>query len=714
MIDEERRQQYGETERNFETRYALVLTYMPPEEATSRALRFFVEGGEERTVDWGEQLTLFSKRLEDLEDRLAARLEIRRMGSEALLRHLRFCLTGLDHPFCLDGPACYLDALLADQDLVGGFAPRIGRHHLAPLAITGFPASSSPGILDFLGRLAMPYRFSSRWLPLESETAQKHLRRLRRKWWQKRRGLTDLVMDALQPPRQIQHRTFSNQDAVEMAKDANRAISEAASTAVRYGYYTAVIVLKHEDRAELDEAVRRVLRELRHRGFGARLEEVNALEAFLGSLPGHGYPNVRRPLISSRNLAHLLPVTSVWAGRAENPCPFFPAGSPALLWAATSGSTPFRLNLHVSDVGHTLVIGPTGAGKSTLLGLLAAQWFRYEGAQVFTFDKGFSAMPLVRAAGGDHYDIDGESTDRLSFYPLAGIDDPRERSWAMEWLETLFDLQGLAVGPGQREAIGQALEVLATSPSRTLTDLQVRLQNTELRQALRPYTLEGNLGTLLDARSDGLLDGCFQVFEMSHLMERRQKVVVPVLLYLFHRIEQRLDGRPTLLIIDEAWTFLMHGLFADRIQTWLKELRKKNAVVVFATQSLADIRRSDKRQVIYESCPTKILLPNAEATGEHIADLYREIGLNGRELEILATAPPKRHYYHVSPEGRRLLDFTLGPLALAFLGAGDKESLRRIDYLANEDPVAWPGRWLEEKGLATWTERLKPTKEDSR
>lgn len=705
LIDRERQRQYGTADHNFETRYRLVVTHMPPEEARSRALRIFIEGEEEKKIDWGEQVRRFQQHLDDLEDLLCARLSVERMDSEALVRHLHFCLTGLDHPVSLGGPPCYLDILLASQDLTGGFEPRIGRHLVAPLAITGFPGASFPGILDFLGRQALPYRFSSRWLPLDAEVAAKHLKRFRMKWWQKRRGLFDLLIDVLSP--QQQQRPFKNEDAVEMAKDANLAMAEAASLEVRFGYYTAVLVLMAEDRQELEESTRQVLRELRNHGFAARREEVNALEAFLGTLPGHGYPNVRRPLLGTRNLADLLPMTSVWAGRETNPSDLFPPQSPALLWAATSGSTPFRLNLHVSDVGHTLVIGPTGAGKSTLLGLLAAQWFRYPQAQVFTFDKGYSAMPLVLAAGGDHYDIAGDRIDQLSFYPLASIDDARQRTWAAEWLEVLFDLQGVAVTPRHRAVIAQALEVLASSPSRTLTDLEVRLQDDELRQALKPYTLKGTLGALLDAHEDGLLAGHFQVFEMNHLMEMREKVVVSVLLYLFHRIEQRLDGRPTLLIIDEAWTFLMHGLFAERIQTWLKELRKKNAAVIFATQSLSDIQRSDKRHVIYESCPTKIFLPNPEATTDHGEQLYREIGLNTREISTLAGAVPKRDYYYTSPGGRRLLDLTLGPVALAFVGAGDPESLRRIRQLATSDPIGWPAEWLVERGLEDWANLFK-------
>ena len=105
------------------------------------------------------------------------------------------------------------------------------------------------------------------------------------------------------------------------------------------------------------------MKKIQNLGFACRLETINAVEAWRGSLPGDGYRNVRRVLLHTLNLADLLPITSVWAGLRENPSRLMPKHSPPLLFAATTGATPFRVNLHVADLGHTLMCGPSGRGQ---------------------------------------------------------------------------------------------------------------------------------------------------------------------------------------------------------------------------------------------------------------------------------------------------------------------------------------------------------------
>jgi type IV secretion system protein VirB4 len=232
--------------------------------------------------------------------------------------------------------------------------------------------------------------------------------------------------------------------------------------------------------------------------------------------------------------------------------------------------------------------------------------------------------------------------------------------------------------------------------------------------ALRPYSLLGPYAGLFDGESDALRTSRYTVFEMSNLMGIDSKAVIPLLLYLFRRIEKRLDGRPTLIVLEEAWTFLAHSLFAERIAAWLRELRKLNAAVVFVTQSLADLHQSPLRQVLYESCPTKILLANPEATSEATAAFYTSIGLNERMLRVLAEATPKRHYYIFTPDGRRLIDLNLGPVALSFLGVGAQEHLRSIRDLASGHGRRWPAEWLKSRGLAQAAQRLSQLSETLR
>jgi type IV secretion system protein VirB4 len=382
-----------------------------------------------------------------------------------------------------------------------------------------------------------------------------------------------------------------------------------------------------------------------------------------------------------------------------------PKNSPPLLFGATTGATPFRVNLHVSDLGHTLMCGPSGAGKSTALGLIVAQWFRYPRAQVFAFDKGYSLFVLTNAAEGDFYDLAGEKTD-LAFCPLREIDSDADLTWAVAWLEDLCTLNGLVVTPKHRNALAQAVQQLRLSPSRTLTELSANVQDLEVREALQFYTLSGPLGHLLDAEEDQLGNGRFLTFETESLLQLDDKAVIPVLLYLFRRIEKRLDGSPTLVTLDEAWAYLRHPIFRERLRDWLKTLRRMNGIVLLATQNVSDICKSEISDVILEMCPTKILLPNGEANNPASKEFYDRLGLNSRELNILQTGIPKQHYYFISPLGRRLVSLGIHNVALAFVGVNGREERQLVEDLIETSPDSWQSEWLRTRANALKDDRL--------
>jgi len=718
MIDDERRASYeARASRQYETDYFLIITHRPAPDAFSRWSALFVQGADRLHVDWSQVLGTFTVALHTIGNRLSGCFKLERLDSNELLRHLHQALTGRSHPVRTPPHGSYLNLVLADQELIGGFEPRIGQMAIRIVAIQGYPHQSLVGQLDLLNALPFGFRWSNRVIPLSTHEAAKHIRRHQLKWFKKRKGaaawVQEMVSDSSASAPKADDELWLDQDARSMAIDAASAAGETASGSVRFCFYTQVIVVMDPDSNGATQTASEILKTLNHAGFTGRIETVNALEAYLGSLPGHGYQNLRRPLISTRNIVDLLPVTSVWPGLASNPCSFFPPQSPPLMWAATAGATPFRINLHDSDVGHTLVLGRTGSGKSILLAMIAAQFRRYAQAQVFVFDVGYSMWTLAKAAGAAHYDLAAGRPDSLRFQPLAQVSRASERAWAAEWLETLLALQGVNLTSMLRVKLERAIELVAGNelPHRTLTELTVQLQDETLAAALRPYTVGGNYGQLLDATSDDLEEGRFQVFEMKHLLALDDRVAIPVLLYLFHRIEQRLDGRPTLIEIDEAWMALMHSLFGARVNQWLLTLRKQNAAVVLATQSPSQLTQLANRDTVVDSCPTRIYLPNPDAGTRAQEGLYRDLGLNDREIAIIASGRAKHDYYLKSTAGSRMFELGLGPAALAFLAPPAGQSLeatrRHLDGLIASHGQDWPAVWLEERGLGGWARRFR-------
>src|SRR6185437_4286960 len=311
------------------------------------------------------------------------------------------------------------------------------------------------------------------------------------------------------------------------------------------------------------------------------------------------------------------------------------------------------------------------------------------------------------AMGGAHHELGSDGA--LAFQPLIGIDDPAERSWAAEWIGTLLDHEKIALTPEVKETLWSALTSLASAPpaERTLTGLSVLLQSNALKSALLTYTLEGPFGRLLDAAEDHLALADVQCFETENLLHQT-RVVLPVLTYLFRRLEGRFAGRPTLLILDEAWVYLDNPAFAARIREWLKVLRKKNVSVVFATQSLADIANSAIAPAIIESCPQRIFLPNERAVEPQSRTFYEQFGLNDRQIELIARAVPKRQYYLQSRRGNRLFELGLGPIALAFCGASSPLDQILIDRVVTEGNAGFARHFLAARGLTWASDLLEP------
>lgn len=715
-IDEERRRFFSQVGNMFDSMFVITFTYTPPTNTIKKVERFMFTREENETKDPGRKtqslIDDFQKKCEEIEGGLRSILSnVERLKSfkrededgsvrtyDLFLSYLYLCVTGKSQLIYLPENPVYLDVVLGAGDFYTGVVPKMNDKFISVISIENLPAAVSPGILTILGELGCEYRWSTRYIYLDRNQAEAYAVKLRKKWEQKRRGFIQQLFNVPQ--------TNINQDVENMINEANDVIAQISEGAVAYGFYTGVVVLMDEDREQLKRHSQMFMQNLARLGFGSRLEKIGCVDAWLGSFPGHGNENVLRPLISTMNFAALIPTSSPWIGEEFNPCPFYPDHSPPLMQCITGASlnTPFRLNLHEGDLGHTLVLGPTGAGKSTLLASLAVQARRYQNISVFAFDKGMSMFAVCKAVGGLHF-TPAQGND-LCFCPLQYLDNKEDIAWASNWIQAILHLNDLPVSPAMVNEINDALLLMAgqhredPDSDMSISNFWAIVQDEDVRAVLKSYMAGSPMGALFDAQQDGLTGfNDFNVFEIEALWELDEKYRLPVLLYLFRRIEKSLHGQPAMIFLDEAWTVLGHPVFREKIREWLKVLRKANCAVILATQSLTDAEKSGILDVLVESTRTKIFLPNAYAVQDAFIDLYKKFGLNYAQIRLIANGTPKRDYFIKGSSQSRMFRLALGPLMLAFVAVSSKDDVQMIKDLIARYGDGWVDQWLGLRGL---------------
>lgn len=735
-IDEERRAYFLGKDTMYDSIFIITFTYLPPKLSQQKLKEFMFTKATSKSSPFERTRTLiseFQKKCTGIDgslhmifdDQQSGGSKVSRLGTACIeqadgsapyfddfLAYLHYCVTGKSHLIYVPQCPIYLDLLLCSETFKTGITPKIGKKYIKTIVINSLPATVSSGILTVLGEMGCEYRWSSRFIFLDQFQAEKDLAAYRRKWAQKERGFLAQLFN-LQTSK-------INLDAVEMVDEADQAKADNSSRFTAFGYYTSTIVILDEDLQRLEKNTLYFIKEIERRGFACQIEDLGTMDAWLGSFPGHGYENVIRPLISTLNFADIIPVSSPWIGKSQNPCPFYPENSPALLQGITGASlnTPFRLNLHEGDLGHTLVLGPTGSGKSTLLATLAIQARRYKGVSIFSFDKGMSMYAVCQAVGGLHFSP-GADDSNLCFCPLYYLDSTADLAWASNWMQTLLILNGVKPDSDIVNAINNALKLMAerkkqdlkdgASLSMSLSTFVTFVQGNKaaiIRSALTTYLADGPMGQLLDATEDGLTGfSSFNVFEIEDLWNLDEKYRLPVLLYLFRRIEKSLRGQPAFIFLDEAWTLLGHEVFRDKIREWLKVLRKANCAVILATQSLEDAAESGILGVLIDSTKTKIFLPNPNATQERNVELYKSFGLNLAQIRIIASGTPKRDYFLKGSAQSRMFQLALGKFALAFVAVSSKDDIAMIKKLIANLGSGWVDEWLRFKGVE-WPENF--------
>lgn len=365
-------------------------------------------------------------------------------------------------------------------------------------------------------------------------------------------------------------------------------------------------------------------------------EDLGLEAAWWAQLPGNFRYRARSGAISSKNFAALSPFHSYPIGQKDGN-----EWGPAVALLKTASGSPYYFNLHYGDLGNTFMCGPSGAGKTVIVNFMLSQLEKHDPHVVF-FDKDRGADLYVRAAGGSYLPLKNGVPTGCA--PLKALDlTPENKVFLARWV-------GKLVGSGTRELtvtelrdISGAIDGLADLPAdqRTIGALRTFLNNTDpegIAARLRRWERGGPLGWVFDnvIEDIGFGDfggtGKFIGYDMTDFLDN-EEIRTPLMAYLFHRVEQLIDGRRIIIVIDEFWKALQDEGFRDLAQNKLKTIRKQNGLMLFATQSPRDALNSPIAHTIIEQCPTQIFLPNSR--GNH-ADYVDGFKLTEREYELIA------------------------------------------------------------------------------
>ena len=706
-MDAERAQLYA-SGRYYESHFYATLQYLPPKDRQEKMKELLVEGREKKLTKAENVLEAFGEQIYKLFVMFQnLRMEAHFLEENAMLTYLHSTVSGRPRPLKYPGSRFLFDKYLYDTPLYGGLEPQLGHQHMRVIAPISYARDTVFGGFDALSRLDFPYRWMTRVYCMSKNDVLSELDMERRQWKGKLQSLSSTLADAA-IREGAQNTENLNEVAVDRVAEVRDAIHAVEADHISFVYYSTAVIVLDEDREAVEEKAKIVRQLFIEHGMKAKIEDFNAVDTWMGCVPGLIGHNIRRPLISTGNLVHMMPLTAAWAGEEWNQH----LDGPPLLYAQTDGSSSYRLNLHIGEIGHSLMIGPTGAGKSVHLNCIEAAFRKYQNARVIIFDKGASSKVLTLGVGGKFYDI-GKAGE-MAFQPLAGIDREDERQWAQEWLADYLREEGIEVTPEYKSILRDSLATVAGMEQRfrTMTTFISFLQSAKLKEAFYPMALadgsgnKGEYGEIFDSDVDRLSIGAWQSFEMETLMNSK-RIVGTTLMYIFHRIENVVkdvrasEAGPTLIVLDECWVFFENPMFADKIKEWLKTLRKYNTAVLFATQSLDDIAKSPILDTVLSSCLSRIFLPDKLATTESRRELYRAFGLNRQQIQLLAHAQPQREYYYDSPMGSRLyhLALDLCPFTLAYVSVNKGALAKCQRILDRYGAETFNDHWMEEMEL---------------
>lgn len=548
-------------------------------------------------------------------------------------------------------------------------AGHLQRRFVGIVSIKDYPTYSAPGLFDELMRLPHELTITQSFAFVERQAALEKMNL------------------ALRRMRSAEDEALSLRGELMQAKD------EVAAGRAGYGEHHMTIAVRADTLEAVDAGVAEVTAVLGDLGVVAVREDIALEPAFWAQFPANFSYIARRGLISTNNFAGLASIHN------------FPLGSPsdnhwgpAVTLLETTAAGPYFFNFHQGDLGNFTIIGPSGSGKTVVLNFLLAQ-ARKLSPRIIFFDKDRGAELFIRALGGRYDVLRPGSASGLN--PLQIEDTPINRAFLVDWLTALADTTDLEDLERIRDAVAANFDQAREDRRlRHLVELfrgDRRPHAGDLWSRLRPWWGDGERAWLFDNPED-LTDLMIDTvgFDMTVLLDD-PTLRTPAMMYLFHRVEERLDGSPAIIVVDEGWKALDDEVFVRRIKDWEKTIRKRNGIVGFATQSAQDALESRIASAIVEQAATQIFMINPKARAE---DYVGGFGLTPHEFDLVRSLPDSSHCFLVKHGGDSViarLDLS-GERDLLTILSGRERSVRLLDQIRAEvgdDPADWMPVLLE-------------------
>ena len=703
IIDIERENLFKSEGVIYKTSTVLTFTFTQTKQQIERLKNFSIDRSETSTQEVGflEIVTKFKQSVAGIINLMQAyNIKCEQLKDNETLTYLFNCVNLKDVKICGSQSNMFLDSFLVEQDMRPGIDIMVGNKHVAVLALDDMPAEYYPTILDDLSQLRAEFRWSTRFVPLPDELAQKIFKKKITEWKSKVGGFSGMMLQLM--GKQDHRRDRNAENMQEMTEEA----LAQHSAGKLFGYMNSTVIVYHEDKSRLEDTVALITKTIQSKGFSkVRRETINATEAFLGALPSHGGYNPRKIPVSIEFIADLFPTTGIYQGKPHATNPSIGKDRPALLETMTRGSRKFSLNLHHMDAGHTAIYGPTGTGKSVLLSMIIASWFKkYPNVRVIGSDYNYGLLGTTISMNGSYIDILSEN---IKLSPMVGVDDENYRKGFLNsWLNNIFSLHNnQKTNSKQKTAILESLDrvALMNKEDHTLVRFIAQLDDEDLQMTFKNFANSVPNDVLSGSGDDDIFVGDFNLFEKKNILELDDEIKVPILEYIYFKQRKMVQDNPapTLMIMDEASFEMNDPILRVYFMDTIKTGRHNDIALIFATQSIKDVSVLGEPSRVQDNIKTQIYLPNYKAFADKsVREVYEWIGLNEQEIKLISESEPKAEYYIKQELGNKLMRLKVGYLALAFIGMTikDKSKLEALKKTYLPHDRKWALKWLEHCG----------------